>query len=100
MYKTVTIIALMLFVVMAATLIPTTSEAILGPIWVPSSGGHWGGYSGGYSSGCYSGCGYGGYYGYPAYYGGYRSHGFGLGGLFGGFGFGGRGAGFGVGFGY
>jgi hypothetical protein len=99
MYKTLPIIGLMLAVVMAATLIPTTSEAIMGPIWMPNSGGYWGGFSGGCSSGCGGYSGYYGSYGYTGS-GGYGTGGFGLGGLFGGFGFGGRGAEFGVGFGY
>ena len=63
MYKTLPIIALVVSVVAVATLIPLTSQAFLGPVWVPFSGG------------CYSGCGgYGGYsggYGYGGYYGGY-----------------------------
>ena len=61
MYKTLPIIALVVSVVAVATLIPLTSQAFLGPVWVPFSGG------------CSSGCGYGGYsggYGYAGY-GGY-----------------------------
>ena len=63
MYKTLPIIALVVSVVAVATLIPLTSQAFLGPVWVPFSGR------------CSSGCGYGGYsggYGYAGY-GGYGS---------------------------
>ena len=58
MYKTLPIIALVVSVVAVATLIPLTSQAFLGPVWTPFSGG------------CSSGCGYGGYaggYGYAGY---------------------------------
>ena len=39
MYKTLPIIALVVSVVAVATLIPLTSQAFLGPVWVPFSGG-------------------------------------------------------------
>ncbi len=65
MYKALPIIALVVSVVAVATLIPLTSQAFLGPVWTPFSGG------------CYSGCGYGGYYGGYGYagYGGYGYYG-------------------------
>jgi hypothetical protein len=73
MYKTLPIIALVVSVVAVATLIPLTSQAFLGPVWVPFSGGSfsgWGGY-GGYSGGCGYGSYYGGYgYAWPYAYGG------------------------------
>jgi hypothetical protein len=61
MYKTLLVIAL---IVSAATLIPLTSQAFLGPVWTP------------FSIGSSSGCGYGGGYG-GGYYGGYGSAGYG-----------------------
>jgi hypothetical protein len=64
MYKTLPIIALVVSVVAVATLIPLTSQAFLGPIWTPFSGG------------CYSGCGSGGYYGGYGYTGGYGGYGY------------------------
>ena len=39
MYKTLPIIALVVSVVAVATLIPLTSQAFLGPVWAPFSGG-------------------------------------------------------------
>jgi hypothetical protein len=75
MYKTLPIIALVVSVVAVATLIPLTSQAFLGPIWVPFSGGYqsgcgYSGYSGGYGY-----AGYGGYgYAWPYAYGGHHMY--------------------------
>jgi hypothetical protein len=74
MYKTLLVIAL---IVSVATLTPLTSQAFLGTVWSPFSGGSssgcgYGGYYGGYGS-----AGYGGYGGYGGYYGGYGSAGYG-----------------------
>jgi len=63
MYKSLPIIALVISVAAVATLIPLTSQAFLGPVWTPFSGG------------CYSGCGYGGYYGGYGYT-GYAGYGY------------------------
>ncbi len=66
MCKRLLIVALMVFAVaLTAALVPSTSQAFLGPIWLPVE------------CGSYSGCGYGGYYGGYGYaaYGGYGYYG-------------------------
>ncbi len=66
MSKRLLIVALMVFaVVLTAALVPSTSQAFLGPIWMP------------FECGSYSGCGYGGCYGGYGYaaYGGYGYYG-------------------------
>jgi hypothetical protein len=63
--KGLSIVALMVAVVLVAALVPSTSQAFLGPVWTP--------FSIGSSSGCGYGGGYGGY-GYAAY-GGYGYYG-------------------------
>ncbi len=84
MYKTLAVVALIVGVVAAATLIPSTSQAFLGPVWTPFEGGWhsgmgFGGFGGfgfhrgyrhaGYGSYGYGGsCGYGCGYGYMPYY--------------------------------
>jgi hypothetical protein len=72
MCKRLSIAALMVSVLLVATLVPSTSQAFLGPIWTPFScesllgiGGA--GCNGGGGSAGYGGAGYGtaGYYGSP-----------------------------------
>jgi len=64
--KRLSIVALVVSVVLVAALVPSTSQAFLGPVWTPFSIGSL------FSGGSYSGCGYGG--GYAAY-GGYGYYG-------------------------
>jgi hypothetical protein len=76
MYKTLPIVALIVAVAAVAMLIPSTSQAFLGPVWTPFEGG------------CHLGCGGGGFYG---------GYGYGYGRPFG---FGGRHTFRGAGYGY
>ncbi len=90
MCKRLSIAALMVSVLLLAALVPSTSQAFLGPIWTPFSCGSLLG-SGG--DGCYGGGGYAGYgscgsEGYGGS-GGYGWPGMGLGGVGSGIGFGG-----------
>ncbi len=80
MCKSLAIVALMVSVVLVAALVPSTSQAFLGPVWTPFS---WGSLLGSGGDGCYGGYGYAGYggYGYAGYGGaGYYGSPYGYGG--------------------
>jgi hypothetical protein len=85
MYKALPIVALIFAVVAAATLIPSTSQAFLSPVWVPFEGGFhsgfgfggFGAFGGSFNKGYhagYAGYGYGGSCGYGCGYGYGRYH--------------------------
>jgi hypothetical protein len=79
MYKTLAIVALIVGVVAAATLVPSTSQAFMSPVWTPFEGGFHGGMGFGGFGGFGLGRGYG-RTGYGSYgYGGSCSYGCGYG---------------------